>query len=471
MTKRTATKSGAEIGRHAIVVGGSLAGLLAARVLTRHFARVTIVERDRFPDGPEERRGVPQASHAHVLLLRGRRILRELLPELETDLASHGAPVLDLAGDVAWLTPAGWGVRFASNLEVRSCSRTLLDWAARNAVLADSRIGVLDEGEVVGLLADPHFRSVRGAQIRVGRAEMNLSAELVVDASGRGSRAPRWLAEAGFEAPRDSIVDAQVAYASRVYATPGGYAPGWKGLYIQADPPRTPRVGMLLPIEGGRWIASLGGGSRDWPPTDEPGFLEFAKSLRSRALYDALRHAEPLGPIRASRATENRWRHYEEIECAPEGFVALGDAACAFNPVYTQGMTVAALGALALKDCLERHPRERMGLSQALHARLAKLQAAPWMVATSEDQRYRGVEGVEPNRWTRLMQGYVNQVVRLSTRDAEARLELLRSVHMLQTPRALLRPAIMARVIAQRARRNPPSAAISTTRDAQSPAA
>jgi 2-polyprenyl-6-methoxyphenol hydroxylase-like FAD-dependent oxidoreductase len=447
-----------QTGGHALVLGGSLAGLLAARVLARHFARVTVVERDALPSDASVRKGVPQASHVHALMRRGQQVLESLFPGLLDELVEDGAQRVDTAGEVAWLTPAGWGTRFPSDLHVIGFTRPLLDLHVRRRLWYDPRVRVLEETETLRLLpAAGGGGGVCGVLCRARRSggtDEELRADLVVDATGRGSRAPRWLKELGYEAPDETVVDGFLGYASRLYRVPAGFAESWKGAYVQLAPPRSTRGGIMLPVEGGRWLLTLIGGDRDYPPADDEGFLEFARGLPSPIIYDAVRSAEPLTPVRSHRATENRRRHYEFLERQPDNFVVTGDAACAFNPVYGQGMTAAALGALALDETLSEQRRRRPGgeldgLAGRFQRRLAKANAAPWLLATGEDFRYRGVEGGAPNVVTRLMHRYMDAVVRLSTRDAAVRRVLLENIHMLKTPPSLFHPRVSLRVLRQ----------------------
>lgn len=453
----SAQHSSSKTGGHALVLGGSLAGLLAARVLARHFQRVTVVERDAFPSDTSVRKGVPQASHVHALMRRGQQVVESLFPGLLGELIDDGAHPLDMAGEVAWLTPAGWGARFPSDLNIIGFTRPLLDLHVRRRLWYDPRVRVLEETETLRLL--PAARGgggvcgVLGRTRRSGSTDEELRADLVVDATGRGSRAPRWLKELGYEAPEETVVNGFLGYASRLYRVPGGFASDWKGAYVQLAPPRRTRGGIMLPVEGGRWLLTLIGGGRDYPPADDAGFLEFARSLPSPVIYDAVKSAEPLTPVRSHRANENRRRHYERLERQPDNFLVTGDAACAFNPVYGQGMTAAALGALALDETLgaqrRLHPGgELHGLARRFQKRLAKANAAPWLLATGEDFRYREVEGGTPSVVTRLLHRYMDAVVGLSTRDEAVRRVLLENIHMLRTPPSLFHPRVSLRVLA-----------------------
>ena len=455
---RDAGRVSKKTGGHAVVLGGSLAGLLAARVLADHFELVTVVERDAYPSDASVRKGVPQASHVHALMRRGQQVIEKLFPGLLDELIADGAHWVDTAGEVTWLTPAGWGARFPSDLNVIGFTRPLLDLHVRRRLRPHARVRVLEETETLRLL--PAARGgdgvcgILGRTRRPGSTDEEMRADLVVDATGRGSRAPRWLEELGYDAPEESFVNSHLGYASRLYRVPEGFASDWKGAYVQAAPPERTRGGIMLPVEGGRWLLTLIGGGRDYPPADDEGFLEFARSLASPVIYDAIKSAEPLTPVRSHRATENRRRHYERLSRQPANFLVTGDAACAFNPVYGQGMTTAALGALALDESLSEQRRlhpggELSGLARRFQRRLAKANAAPWLLATGEDFRYRGVEGGSSNVVTRLMHRYMDSVVRLATRDEAVRRVFLENMHMLKTPPSLFHPRVSLRVLAQ----------------------
>ncbi|MPY86803.1 MAG: 2-polyprenyl-6-methoxyphenol hydroxylase-like oxidoreductase [Luteitalea sp.] len=443
-------------GQCAVVVGGSVAGLLAARVLAEHFRQVIVIERDALRDAPLVRTGTPQASHAHVLLQRGRRILSELLPGLEEDLLAAGALLLDFAKDVAWLTPAGWGVRYDSELPTLSCSRALLEWAVRRHVVRLTGIHIQSGFRVVRLVE--RQGAVVGVTIRAARCSgdvgQTLDAELVVDASGRGSAAPQWLQALGYPRPSETTVNAFHGYASRIFRAPSDPARDWMGLYLQPKPPSMRRLGILMPIEMGQWHVSLGGAERDYPPTDDEGFLEFARSLRSPILYDAITAAEPVSPIYATRATANRVRHFERLSRGPAAFLVVADAACAFNPVYGQGMTTAAIGALLLREHLRASgsttvSRAERAWSARFQTRLAAINRVPWMLATGEDCRFKGSEGRRLDLELRVMHRYLDRVVALTTHDPAVRDVLLRTFNLLIPPSRLFHPSILAKVARQ----------------------
>ncbi len=447
---------------HVIVIGSSIAGLLASRILTNHFDLVTIVERDFLPQVNAFRPGAPQSRQLHVLLQRGQDILEQLFPGFRDQLVAAGAHLIDLAGELAWLSPAGWGVRFPSDVTITSCGRTLLEWRIRQRILTIPQIDFLQGSEVTCLLSNENNTGVDGVSVasrhrsglKTAYSNQLSSADLVVDATGRGSKAPQWLDMMGYPTPLETSINPHLGYASRIYQLPADFQSDWRAMYLQPAPPTTVRGGGLYPLEKNRWIVTLWGGDGDYPPTTEFGFLEFARSLPSPLLYKAISLATPLSPIYGYRATENRLRHYEQLDCWPEGFVLLGDAVCAFNPLYAQGMTVAALGALTLEQCLQEQRRHQpdgslVGLAQRFQKQLAKVNAAPWRFAISTDYTYRSTVGGSPTWGMQLIQRYLAQIFLLSTKSVKIRKVLLDVLSFLQPPTALFHPRIIIRVIFQ----------------------
>jgi pimeloyl-ACP methyl ester carboxylesterase/2-polyprenyl-6-methoxyphenol hydroxylase-like FAD-dependent oxidoreductase len=428
----------------AIVIGGSMAGLLAARVLADRFTEVTIVDRDAFPDNASFLKGVPQSRHVHVLLARGAEILEALLPGLRADLEAAGAVPIRWPQDVAFLGAAGWGTRTARGLTIISCRRELLEHVVRQHVLTNPGVRVLENHDVIDLDATGDGSTIHGARVRSreNSLESDLEADLVVDASGRGSRAPVWLEQLGYGPPRETVINSFLGYASRLYVANPAVDREWSAVFLQAKPPGGTRGGVIFPVENGQWHVTLAGIGRDYPPTDETGFLEFARSLRSTLLYEAIRDARPVSAISAYRRTENQLRHHEKLSGWPEGFVVLGDAACCFNPIYGQGMSVAARDALVLRrwltDGMAAHDFQR---------RLAKATAYPWVLATGEDFRYPTTAGGRPNAVTRLMHRYVDRVNATATTDRVVAHAFNTVLQMVARPTALFHPEVVVRTL------------------------
>jgi 2-polyprenyl-6-methoxyphenol hydroxylase-like FAD-dependent oxidoreductase len=432
-------------GTHAVVIGGGMAGLMSAAALSERFDRVTIVDRDCLPPDARFRDGVPQSRHLHGLLRRGIDVLEALYPGLESELIAAGA-VRFTARDALRMSAAGWARRFDSP-PLMAASRELIEWTVRRRTLAAGRVTVLHEHEVDRLIASADGTAVTGLHLRPRRgAETTLlAADLVVDASGRSSKAPDWLDALGYGQPKETLIDSFLGYASCIFAIPRHFHADWKFLMLGDKPPSMPRAGVLAPIEGGRWMVTLGGYGRDYPPTDREGFMEFAASLRSDILYQAIKDAEPLTRISGFRHTMNRRRHFEAMPSWPERFVVVGDAACAFNPIYGQGMSVAAITAAALRE--EAVRAAELGFARRMQARVAAAGAAAWVIATGADVRYPTTVGRQPGLVDRLMQRYLDRVIEVSMQDPIVNNAFLRVVHLLDAPPALFKPGVAWRAL------------------------
>ncbi len=442
------------LGSHAIVIGGGMAGLLSAHILTRHFERVSLMERDHYPEEPAFRAGVPQGRHVHIMLVRGQQILEDFFPGIKDKLVAQGAIEGDFTADYGYRFPTGWVPRTQSRLKGYACTRPLLEWQVRQEVMVRKRVQVIEGHEIVNLVASSDGQTVTGVQIRARnstalaeRGIISLTADLVVDASGRDSQMPRWFESLGYTPPSETVVNPFFGYASRLYIPPTDSRRTWKGLVVQAAPPKNLRGGVIWPIEGGNWIVVLGGTGKDYPPTDEEGFLEFTKSISDPVFYETLKDAQPHSQIYGYRRTENRLRHFERLARQPEGFVALGDAVCAFNPVYGQGMTVAALGAVILDESLLHQKNGLAGLPRSFQRKLARINETPWQLATASDYQVPATEGKKPNGITKLTYRYFDSLVELLPTTPSASKAFSEVVHMIEPPTALFHPAIVARIL------------------------
>jgi 2-polyprenyl-6-methoxyphenol hydroxylase-like FAD-dependent oxidoreductase len=391
--------------RHAIVIGASMAGLLAARVLADHFERVTVIERDPLPPAPQPRKGVPQGRHVHALLIRGERTIGALFPDLVPALEAQGAVRFNMGSELRWHHFGCWKAKFNSALHNLAVSRPCLEWEIAQRVARLPNVHIVDRCDVGGFATSADHTRMTGvvAQRRdAGAPAETMAADLVVDASGRGSQTPQRLAALGYGRPPESEVRVDFGYASRIYRVPPGTR-DWKAMYMLARQPGK-RGGLIFPIEGDRWMVTVCGWHRDHPPADEAGFLEFAASLPMPDLHRWIRRAEPLSDITAHGFPANWRRHYERMQRLPEGLAMIGDAVCSFNPVYGQGMTVAAIEASELDACLRRHD----SLAHFQRA-VGRIVDPAWQMTTGEDLRFAETRG-ERSAATRFLHWYTGKV-------------------------------------------------------------
>lgn len=432
-------------GRHAIVSGGSIAGLISAGVLARHFERVTLVERDRFEPGTQPRKGVPQGAHVHGLLTRGMDALGEIFPGIKEALRAAGSTFMDMTGDHAWYMAGLWRPRVPSGITFYAQSRPLLESVIRERLRTLPNVRVLDGREVTGFQTSADKARVTGVQVRApgGGQEETLEAELVVDATGRGSRTPQWLEALGYPRVEETNIHVDVVYASRLYRRPADFVASWKMLSIAPELPVDRQVASVALIENDQMLLSIGGWLGVQPPLDDAGYLEFTRRLRQPHLYEVLKRCEPIGPVHVYRFPHDQRRHYERMPRFPEGLAVVGDALCSFNPIYGQGMTTSALQAQALGECL----RQGLGgVSQRYRQEAGKQLQIPWAMAASGDLRFPEVEGKRPPAFG-LTSWYGDRFQELASHDAEALRLFVRVQHMLESPAALFSPLLALKML------------------------
>lgn len=421
--------------KKAIVVGGGVAGLLASRILTDHFDEVVILERDMLSESTDFRAGVPQAFHVHTLLVRGYRELCNLFPDLDAALDADGVGLIDWGYDGRLISSVGPLPRFHSNLQTRMCSRSLLEWHIRQQLTRRKNIQIKTGCMATGVVVE-HGR-VKGVQVA---GEGEFSADLIVDASGRNSQFSAWLVNNGFEKPSETVINAHLGYATCWFKRPASLETEWQTMIIGPHAPNTPRAGVLYPIENDQWIVTLTGvGKENKLPRTHEEFFAYAQTLVAPDLYNAIRCAEPISPVRGFQRTENCWRHYEKLRNVPQGFVAIGDAVGAFNPVYGQGMTVATLTSQALGQALEQGTG---GVEKRFYKIQAKIINRTWQLVSAEDFRWPQTEGKRPF-YLKAVHLYANLARGACWQKAERAQRFARVLHFLDPSIKLLHPSIL----------------------------
>jgi len=427
-----------------------MAGLSAARVLADYFEHVTVLERDILPDDACHRSGTPQSKHVHALLGGGQRALGDLFPAFEEDLVTAGAVPLRVGLDVRIEMPGydpfpqrdlGW-ISY-------SMSRPLIELAVRQRVAQYANIAVHLRCRVQEFEAAPGGTTVTAVKFENGAGRsQSLRTDLVVDASGRGNLTLALLEAIGRAQAQESVIEVDIGYATAIFAIPADMSVDWKGVRTLALAPQRSRGGLMLPLEGNCWILTLGGRHADKPPGDGDGFLAYAQQLRTPTIYNAIKHAERVSEVARFGFPASVWRHFEQIEPFPRGLLPIGDAICRFNPVYGQGMSVAAQEAVLLHQLLRKKAEEAdplAGLAPAFFAGASAVIETPWAVAAIPDFSFPETKGQRPPDFERTREFGV-ALTRLAARDPDVH-KIMAEVQALVRPRSVLRdPDLVERV-------------------------
>jgi 2-polyprenyl-6-methoxyphenol hydroxylase-like FAD-dependent oxidoreductase len=439
----------APIGEHAIVIGAGIGGLAAAAAVSGHFERVTVLERDALPLTASSRPGTPQDNHLHVLPIGGQLALGGLFPGFADDLARAGAvPIrlnLDFREELPGFDPffpqrdLGW-VFYAM-------SRPLLELVARRNVRKRPNIAMRDGCRALRIVASKDG-SATGVRLETNdRSDETLSADLVIDASRRGALSLSFLEATGRPRPEQTDIGIDLTYATTTFAVPEGTR-NWKAVVTMPEMPVSSRTGYLVSIEGNRWTALISERHIEMPSADPDEFMGRMQQLRTSTIYDAIKGAQRLDGIHRFSAPENSWQHYEWLGDFPRGLLPIGDAICRFNPVYGQGMTVAAREACILKDLLARRTGTKdplAGLGEAFLAGIQSLIADAWSQSAVPDFAHPRTRGEPPADLDNSLR-FGGGLLRLAARDPAIHKLMIGVRQLIEPPSALGDPALVRRV-------------------------
>ncbi|MFN7921321.1 MAG: hypothetical protein U0Q16_14565 [Bryobacteraceae bacterium] len=425
-------------GKQAIVIGGSMGGLLAARVLADRFERVLVLDRDRFPAIGEQRRGVPQGRHTHGLLASGARVIESFFPGITAELVEAGAVPGDIVEKGRWFHEGGHLRQVRSGLDGLLMTRPLLEGMVRRRLLALPNVRAVEECDVTGLTMSGG--RVTGVEVGGGSP---IEADLVVHAAGRASHAPDWLTKAGFEQPRTDRVEIALGYTTRFFRR-DPKALGGDVAVIVPPTPEGKKGGVMIAQEGGRWTVTLIAHFGGYAPTELDRFRKWARALHCPDIANVIDTAEPIGDAQTARFPASVRQRYEELARFPEGYLVFGDAICSFNPIYGQGMSVAALEAVELAQCLATNAPE--GLAKAFFGRAAKVVDIPWSIAVGNDLRMPETVGPR-NAGVRFINWYMSKLHAAAHRDAELSLAFHRVANLLAAPASVMSPGMVWRVV------------------------
>lgn len=447
-----------------VIAGGSIAGLLAAAALAPLARAVVVIERDHLP-GPDEpagdaasRPGTPQAPQSHGLLASGRLAIEQLLPGFTDDLLAAGAISRgDVGANGRWWIGGGRLADTTVGATGIAVSRGLVEATIRRRVRELATVDLRGGADVAGLLTDGPGGRVTGVRIRDRSGErrdpIDLPADLVVDATGRPSRGSAWLAERGWPEPPGERVRLGLRYATTHVERHEDDLDG-RFVAVSGATPQVPRVGVAIAQEDGTWTISLCGYAEEEPPVDPDGFRRYAGGVVAPEIAALLAGRPMLHEVRTYRFPDCRRRRYDRV-ALPLGFAPIGDAVASFDPVFGQGMSVAALEAVVLgryaaaglEAVRDRYPRRAVALAERA-----------WGIVVGADRQLPGVGGTPPpaHRW---ISRYVARAQRVARHDPVVARAVMRVTNLLDPPSALMRPAILARVCGPRAARRRPERA------------
>jgi len=436
------------LGAHAVVIGGSIAGCLTARVLSDYFDKVTIFEADTPPDEAVPRKGVPQGNHIHTLLAGGTAVIRKYFPAIHDDLVAAGADYGD--PQIKWrlFTGGAWTQRIPSGMGSYTMSRPLLEAAVRKHTLAIPNITLQVATPVSAYTWDESTTTVTGVTLE--SSGESIKADFVADVSGRNSKASDWIKTVGFTSPERSNIGIDVGYTTFVVAEPPNNPRNWNILYtIQKEIPADTRGGGIFCIEGGRYQVSAQGYHKDYAPTDWEGFLAYFKSHPFPVIYETIKNCEPIGEAIEYRYAAYLRRHYEKLSDFPKGLVVLGDAICSLNPVYGQGMTVAAKEVEHLDQCLRQcvpsgHIADKFALEFFKGA--TKFVDAAWDAITVEDFRYPQTRGQRPKGYA-FAKWLNRRFFALTATDKEFSLAFTKVLALVEPPESILKPKYLFKAL------------------------
>ncbi|MEJ2008283.1 MAG: FAD-dependent monooxygenase [Acidobacteriota bacterium] len=448
-------------GRQAVVIGAGMAGMPAARVLADHFDQVIVIENDALPSDASPRPGTPQSKHLHALLAGGQRALSSLFPGLEKDLVAAGAQMLQVDTLTEWQFPGYESFpKRDHGFPAYTMTRPLLESVVREHFLAIGNITTHQRCRAQRLMTSEDGARVTGVScLHTDGADDDIQADLVVDASSNGQLTLNLLAELGIPAPRESTVGVEIGYSTMLFEIPQDAPTEWRVVVTLSDPPGNRRGAILIPVEGNRWIVTLQGSHDTQPPKDETGFMEFVQQLRTLTIYNAIKNAKRCGPVTRYGFKASRWRHFEALERLPSGLIPFGDTICRFNPIYGQGMSVAAKEACLLRDLLQAAAESGQGPGSLTGEFLAQAQPiidAPWATAVIPDFLDPLTGGERPPDLEDALE-FGAALRRLAYEDREIHRLMLEVQHMIKPRSILQEPEIVDRVKAVMARDEKPS--------------
>jgi 2-polyprenyl-6-methoxyphenol hydroxylase-like FAD-dependent oxidoreductase len=432
-------------GQKAIVIGGSVAGMLAARALADFYEKIIVIEKDEKSDSYSTRKGVPQGAQGHVLLKSGEEIIEGMFPGILDEMRQNGSVESDFAGNVSWFHHGCSKVTYHSGVSITQQSRPFLEGHIQRKLEKLSNIEFMYKCKVKKLRLDGHkeIKSIIAEQSDGSIVEIDT--DLVIDASGPASLTPKWLQEFGFKVPVKTEVKIDLFYASMIYKDLSPNAGDWHSLLVYPNPAEMDRGGSISPIEGDRYHIMLLGYGDHSPPHDLRGFLQYAKSLDQPNVYEAIKNGVADSEIQVYRFPSLHRYHYEKQSDFPSGLLVIGDAFCRLDPLFGQGMSIAAKEAELLSKVLRKYDSKKQ-LTHHFHRQTSKIIDVPWLIALTEDFRFRTTTGRKPMGLS-FLQWYVKKVVYACEQNKDVYSQFIKVLHLKAHPASLFKPNLLAGVL------------------------
>ncbi|PGE97660.1 glutamate synthase [Bacillus pseudomycoides] len=434
----------------AIVIGGSIAGKLAAKALSDYFQEVIILEAGEEWNEKRPRKRVPQSHHPHVLLKGGEVAIEKLFPAIMNQLKEDGGIENNFTGDLKWHHFGLWKQPFIGELNAVQQSRPMLEWHIQKRMSEVTNITTKYETMVEQLIIDQQHNKVSGVKVRcmkTGNKE-NLHAELVVDASGFGSKNIEWLETQGIEVKEEKVW-IQLFYATRVFQLKKNECPDWCNLLISPSFPENPYGAFIQTIEDNRYFVTFSGYANENVPKTDEEFLAFAHKLPAPDVIHFLEQAEPITDIKIHKIPYQVRRRFDLVKNMPEGFLVIGDAHCRFDPVFGQGISVAAMEAEELQMCLKKGKVLEKDFTRDFYKRISKIIATPWEMVTTEAFRHPKIKGENPFIQP-FQQWYTKKIYQLSASNTDVYIRLVRVMNLMRSPLHLLHPKVWLAILTTR---------------------
>ncbi|WP_329044062.1 FAD-dependent monooxygenase [Amycolatopsis sp. NBC_01488] len=436
-----------EAGTRAVVLGGSIAGLFAARVLADAYDEVLIVDRDKLVGVKGVRRFCPQSHQANGLLARGVQVMEELFPGLTQEMIDYGVPSGDLSGSCRWYARGNRLKQQHAGLTTLGVVRPMFEYFIRERVQQFANVTFVEEHDILGLTTTADKSQVTGARVQKRGTDTDevIEADLVVDATGRGSRTPVWLEQLGYEKPFEERKKIDLGYVTQHFRLREG-ANGFQNdvAINQIAHAAVPRGNVFFLVEDGKVELTTYGILGDHPPTDYDGLMAWLKSLPAKDVYNTLRYADPVDKAMPFKFPTTLRRHYQKLRRFPEGLLVTGDAVTTFNPVYAQGMSVAALCALVLRQHL--HSGAAPVPQDYFRDLATDAIDQAWEMTNQIDLSLPGVEG-ERSFKVKMGNWFLKRVQIAATHDGAITAEYFKTAGLVQKPEALMKPGFALKVL------------------------